>query len=86
MDELGQLRKKVDSVDDQILKALCERAKICKVIGEVKKTQGVQVRDFSRENQVYIRVKAKAIEFNLNPQQVEAVYREIVNMCSAVQE
>ena len=53
MDELGQLRKKVDSVDDQILKALCERAKICKVIGEVKKTQAMQIRDFSRENQVY---------------------------------
>ena len=86
MDELGQLRKKVDSVDDQILKALCERAKICKAIGEVKKTQAMQIRDFSRENQVYGRVKAKAVEFNLNPQQVEAVYREIVNMCSAVQE
>jgi len=86
MNELGQLRQKVDSVDDQILKALCERAKICKAIGEVKKTQGVQVRDFSRENQVYGRIKAKAVEFNLNPQQVEAVYREIVNMCSAVQE
>ena len=83
---LEQLRKKVDSVDDQILKALCERAKICKAIGEVKKTQGVQVRDVSRENQVYQRVKAKAVEFNLDPQQVEAVYREIVNMCSAVQE
>ena len=86
MDELGKLRKKVDSVDDQILKALCERAKICKAIGKVKKTQGVQVRDFSRENQVYSRIKAKAVEFNINPQQVEAVYREIVNMCSAVQE
>ena len=39
MDELGRLRKKVDAIDDQILKALCERTKICKAIGEVKKTR-----------------------------------------------
>ncbi len=85
MDELGQLRKNVDSIDDQILAALCERTKICKTIGEIKKTQGVPVRDFSRENEVYSRIKVKALQFNLDPIQVEAVYREIVNMCSAVQ-
>jgi chorismate mutase len=86
MDELMQLRKRVDSIDDQILKALCERAEICKAIGKVKKTQDLPIRDFARENEVFIRVKAKALKFNLDPIQVEAVYREIVNICSAVQE
>mgnify|MGYP001476281327 CR=1 FL=1 len=85
MDELAKLRKRVDEVDDQILKALSERAKICKDIGDVKKQQGLAVRDASRESEVY-RIKKKSAKFALDPAQVEAVYREIVNMCSAVQE
>jgi chorismate mutase len=86
MDEIQQLRKKIDKIDMQILNALVERAKICKAIGSVKKENGMQVKDADRENQIYRRVKEKAVEFQLNPLQVEAVYREIVNICSAVQE
>jgi len=85
MDDLEQLRKKVDEVDEQIIVALCERAKACNAIGLIKKEKGLPVRDVSRENEVYTRVKKKAVEFHLDPVQVEAVYHEIVNMCSAVQ-
>jgi chorismate mutase len=86
MDELEKYRKQVDRVDELILKALAERAKICVAIGEVKKKRGMPVRDVSRESEVYNLVKEKSVEFGLDPLQVEAVYREIVNMCSAVQE
>jgi monofunctional chorismate mutase len=86
MDELEQLREKVDKLDLQILNALNKRSEICRAIGEVKKKKGMPVRDTARENEIYKRVKEKAIEFRLDPLQVEAVYREIVNMCSAVQE
>ena len=86
IDELGKLRKKVDKIDDLILNSLSERAAICKTIGELKKTKHLPIRDSSRENEVYTRVKAKATEFELDPEQVEAIFREIVNMCSAVQE
>jgi len=86
MDELEQYRKQVDRVDGLILKALAERAKICAAIGEVKKKRGIAIRDISRENEVYTSVKEKSVEFGLDPLQVEGVFREIVNMCSAVQE
>jgi monofunctional chorismate mutase len=86
MDEIEQYRKQVDEIDEQILTALCQRAKICKTIGAAKKKKGLPVRDVSREDEVYKRVKKWAIDFHLNPLQVEAVYREIVNMCSAVQQ
>ena len=86
MDELEQYRKQVDRVDALILKALAERAKICVAIGKVKKKRGMAIRDVSRENDVYKSVKEKSVEFGLDPVQVEAVFREIVNMCSAVQE
>jgi chorismate mutase len=85
MDDIQQLRKRVDEVDEQILNALNERAKKCITIGLVKKKKKMQIRDASRENELYKRVKEKAVQFHLDPLQVEAVYREIVNMCSAVQ-
>jgi chorismate mutase len=86
MAEIPKLRQKVDAIDDQILKALCERVKVCKAIGDAKKKQGKPVRDASRENEVYNRIREKGAQLGLNSSQVEAVYREIVNMCSAVQE
>jgi chorismate mutase/prephenate dehydratase len=85
-DEIAQLRRKVDAVDDQILTALCERAKICTEIGAVKKKKSIPIKDAARETELFRRVKEKAVQLQLNPHQVEAVYREIVNICSAVQE
>jgi chorismate mutase len=85
MDEIPRLRTKVDEIDDQIFKALCERVKVCKAIGEAKKMQGMPIRDTLRESEVFKRIKEKSAQFGLNSRQVEAVYREIVNMCSAVQ-
>jgi chorismate mutase len=86
MDEIHQLRKKVDEVDDLILLALCERVKVCEAIGIAKKKQGLAVRDLSRETEIYKRIKEKSAQFQLDPVQIERVYREIVNICSAVQE
>ena len=86
MDEIPKLRKQVDAIDDKIFTALCERVKVCKAIGDAKKKQGKPVRDISRENEVYVRIKEKAAQLGLNSNQVESVYHEIVNMCSAVQE
>lgn len=59
MDEIQQLRKRIDEVDDQILIALCERVKVCEAIGATKKKQGKPVRDLLRENEIYKRIKRK---------------------------
>jgi chorismate mutase len=85
MDKISSLREKIDVIDDQIFKLLYERVEVCKAIGEAKKKQGLAVKDSSRENQVYKHVKEKSAQFRLDSSHVEAVYREIVNMCSAVQ-
>ena len=86
MTEILKRRKKIDEIDDQILLALCERVRICKAIGHAKKKQGMPVRNLFRESEVFKRIKEKSAQIGLNAGQVEAVYREIVNMCSAVQE
>jgi chorismate mutase len=80
------LRNKIDEVDEQILLLLGERVRICKTIGSEKKKCGLPVTDYSREKDVYEHVYQYAAKLELNPMLVEAVYREIVNMCSSVQE
>ena len=86
MDEIQKLREKSRRNRRPNPKAIGERVKICQAIGDAKKKQGKPVQDASRENEVYKRVKEKSAQFQLDPDQIERVYREIVNMCSAVQE
>ncbi|MDD3792685.1 MAG: chorismate mutase [Candidatus Bathyarchaeota archaeon] len=85
MDEIEQLRKKIDEIDDKIISSLCERAKVCREIGEAKKKYGIPIRNLARENEVYQRIKEKAVLLGLDSDEIQAVYREIVNMCSSVQ-
>ena len=86
MDELEALREKVDAIDDQILRDIAQRVKICRAIGELKKQQSKPIHDISRETEVFKRVREHAELFKLDPVEIERIYREIVNMCSAVQE
>jgi len=84
-DDIASLRAKIDEIDDQILYALSERVKVCKAIGVAKKKQKIPIRDESRENELYLRLKEKSKKLGLNETQIDVLYREIVNMCSAVQ-
>jgi chorismate mutase len=84
--EIKQLRKEIDEVDEQILRSLSKRTEICRSIGLVKEKHGIPVQDFPRESDVYERMRKRAAELGLAPSHVEAIYRQIVNMCSAVQD
>jgi len=86
MADLKKLRSEIDATDEQILLFLAKRVRICIAVGTAKKKEGLPVHDANREEEVFKRARAKAAEMGLNPIQVQAVYREIVNMCSAVQE
>ena len=86
MDDIESLREKIDAVDDQILKDIVVRMKICQAIGELKKKQRKPVHDFSREAEVFKRIKERAELNKLDPVKIERLYREIVNMCTSVQE
>ena len=85
MENIRELRKRIDEVDEEILRFLSKRAEICRSIGLVKDKHGIPIQDFPRENDVYAHIREKALELGLDPYHVEAIYRQIVNMCSAVQ-
>ncbi|MDR1992944.1 MAG: chorismate mutase [Nitrososphaerota archaeon] len=86
MDKIEVLRGKIDVIDEQILQAIEQRMEICRAIGELKKQQDKPIYDNLREAKVFRRVKNHAEQLKLDPLQIERIYREIVNMCSSVQQ
>jgi chorismate mutase len=86
MEEIKQLRRRIDEVDEQILQSLSKRTEICRSIGLIKEKHGFPIQDFPRENDVYAHIRERAAELGLDPSHVEAIYSQIVNMCSAVQD
>ena len=56
--DLGDLRKQIDSVDEQIVSLYEERMDICKHVAEVKIETGKKVFDREREKEKIARVKS----------------------------
>ena len=79
------LRNKIDEIDEKIVLLLKDRIELCKQIGAVKRENGIAIRDLQREDQVYLNVMGKALEFGLDPQKVEAIFRQIIALSVLVQ-
>ena len=85
MENIVTLRKKIDALDAKIVLLLKERMDLCKRIGALKIRNGLAVKDHRREDEVYLHVMAKALEVGLNPQKVEAVFKDIISLGVFVQ-
>ncbi len=84
---LEELRKKIDTIDRQIVKLLNERARLAKAIGEIKKSQGMELHVPEREREVVEKV------LSINKEEGEVfpfealthVYREIMSACLSLE-
>ena len=79
------LRNKIDSIDEKFVLLLKERMDLCKCIGAIKVKNGLSVKDHRREDEVYLHVMAKALELDLDPQKVEAIFKDIIALGVFVQ-
>jgi chorismate mutase len=86
LEKILSLRRKVDEIDEQILRFLKERVEISRSIGKTKREHGISIRDHEREDELYAKVMRRASELGLNPHEVKAVYREIIAMAIRAQE
>ena len=86
MEKILSLRRRIDEIDEQILRFLKERMEICKIIGKTKREHGIPIKDRRREDKLYKRIVRRASELGLNSQDVRAVYQEIIAMSIHVQE
>jgi len=86
LEKILSLRRKIDEIDEQILRLLKERLEVSIKIGKTKRKYGISLRDYEREDEVYTGVMKRASQLGLNPHEVKAVYREIIAISTRAQE
>jgi len=82
---LEELRKKIDEIDARIVRLIAERIRTTEEIGREKRQRGQQIEDAEREERVLNNVTSIAREENINQQDIESIYRQIVNTSKSVQ-
>lgn len=85
MDERERMRERIDAVDQEILRALSERASLAKQIAEYKKKMGLPIVDVAREHRILERIIEEAVRKGLPKDKTKRVYSEIINLCRSVQ-
>jgi chorismate mutase/prephenate dehydratase len=81
---LDELRKKVDALDDELVRLLNERTKIALEIGKLKDADAGEVFVPARERAVLDRLRERN-EGPLSAGSVEAIYREIMSAALSLQ-
>lgn len=55
--EIDEIRKRIDLLDDELLRIFNERARLALAIGTIKKRLGLPVYDPAREKRIFARMK-----------------------------
>ncbi|MEI7893046.1 MAG: prephenate dehydratase [Myxococcales bacterium] len=81
---LDDARKQIDSIDDQILTLLDQRADVVSDVRRAKQAEHAPSYDPERERQLLDRLAARAGRFP--KEAIRSVYREVMSACLALQE
>lgn len=84
MGKLEDLRKKIDKLDDAMLKLLAERGKIVKSIGSLKSKHNEQIYASAREKEILTRLKSQN-RGPLSSEAVEGIFQEIIHNCRSLE-
>lgn len=71
MEELVELRKKIDIIDQNLLSLITERIAVMKQVGAVKKHAGKPIRDMRREDE---KIAMLLTQSSLPPQLVKQIW------------
>ncbi len=82
--DIADWRKKIDELDEQIVRLISERAKAATAIGVLKRKQAKPVYEPSREQQVFDHVRA-ANPGPLGDAEMQHVYERIVDVMRSLQ-
>jgi len=76
--ELLRLRGSIDNMDSALVHLLAERFKVTKRVGELKASAGLPAADTERETQQIARLRALALDADLDPEFAEKFLTFIV--------
>ncbi len=79
IDELKKYRKSIDNLDDALIRILAERFRITKAVGVLKATNDLPPGDPAREKLQAERLRALAVDADLDPDFAETLLRFIID-------
>lgn len=85
---LDEVRKKIDILDNELIRLFSERALVAKEVGEIKKREGLAIYVPDREEALLNKLtnKNKASGSILPDSSLRAIYREILSVSRALQQ
>jgi chorismate mutase/prephenate dehydratase len=86
--ELGELRRKIDRIDEEILNLLTQRARLAKKIGELKKKNNMEVHIPEREREIFeriLRLNKDKFGEEFPSEALIHIYREIISACLSLE-
>jgi chorismate mutase/prephenate dehydrogenase len=75
---LAALRSQLDALDHQVLELLQKRMQVVAKVAEVKRGEGLKIRDLGRERELLDDRRARAQALGLPPGPIESIYRQIM--------
>lgn len=75
-EKLGELRQKIDALDDKIARLLDERMAVVRQVGELKTKNNAAIYHPKREGEILARLSESNLE-NIAPEALRAIYGEI---------
>jgi len=85
LDKIVFFRKKIDKLDEDILKNFRDRMEICRNISVFKLENNIPIKDQKRERELYKNIVKKAVNMDLNPTKIGEIYKKIIDMCICIQ-
>jgi chorismate mutase len=86
--DIADWRKKIDELDEQIVRLLCERAEAAVAIGEIKRKSSAAIYEPLREKTVYEHVRKAAADAGGGPlsgPQIQDIYERVMDVMRALQ-
>lgn len=83
---LGDLRRRLNEIDDQLLTLVAERQAISRQVAQVKRETGYPTRDYQREREVILAARTKAEELNVSGDLAEEILRLLIRSSLTTQE
>jgi len=88
VEDIESIRKKIDEIDEEILRLLNERAKLAKEIGEIKKRNNLEIYVPERERAIFekiLRLNRERFGEEFPSEALLHVYREIMSACLSLE-
>jgi chorismate mutase/prephenate dehydrogenase len=83
---LEDLRQRVNDLDRRLIALVAERKAVSEEVARVKRAAGKPTRDYEREREVIMGVRAAAAERGVSPELAEQLLRQLIRSSLATQE